>query len=429
MTITWATVGGSSPIAYLTITLTNNQTSAVASGTQILITINSGTNSTSIQSALLNLNWQDGAGNILPSWLESGEANTSTSSVYWVKLNSSIAANGGTSLIYQCIYVTTVNCFNTTNTGAEPNFSGNTSGYATYDDGTAVFGFYDNFAGTSLATSWTKVANTSGISVSNGLTLTSNAQVRNSYVVNPETQVYDSDYYASATCGEYDGNVALGGSGSWSGTTAYTVCYGENANDYQLVATNNGGSNWYLEGSSPYLGAGSTSTFQIISLWITTNGLYATNNYNNTSYSTYGSCSGTSGFSASTALQIWHWAKSGVTLHYQWDRVRTMPPLATMPAYSVSALQGLLSLTGYCRDPAGNILPNCTVLLFKVSNNGLVGSTTSSTSGSYTFSNMLISGANYYVVAFLPANTDSSSVTSYYNVDIMGVTDNNLQGS
>jgi hypothetical protein len=163
--LTLASVGGNSPLYYIPFTLTNNQGYATSTNFQEQITVDSDMNAADYASNLDNVNWQDGAGNILNSWLESGITNTATESIYWVNLGSrTIAAYGGTLTIYEVIYATTVNCMNTVNTGAEPLY---TAAYGQYDDGAAVFSIYDNFAGTSLSSLWT-VPSGSEYSVNNG---------------------------------------------------------------------------------------------------------------------------------------------------------------------------------------------------------------------------------------------------------------------
>src|SRR5271166_4069958 len=138
---------------YVAVTLTNSQSGSVASGTQVKVIVNSSSYSSYEDTTLKNCNWQDGAGNILYSWLESGETNSSTSSVYWIKLNSSIAGSGGTLTIYFCFYASGTNNFSSSGTtGAEPKFTGT---YGQYDNGANIFTFYDNFAGSSLnGTNW-----------------------------------------------------------------------------------------------------------------------------------------------------------------------------------------------------------------------------------------------------------------------------------
>jgi hypothetical protein len=153
---------------YVPVTLTNNAASNTQSGLQISITVNSTSYSSHLASNLANVNWQDGNGNILTSWLESGETSSSTTTVYWVNLGSNIIpGEAGTLIIYYCLYNTGSQIINGTDTGAEPNYTGT---YGQYDNGASIFSFYDNFPGTSLNPRWI-IAGGPTISVDNGLTL------------------------------------------------------------------------------------------------------------------------------------------------------------------------------------------------------------------------------------------------------------------
>ena len=140
----FAEVSGNSVQYYISITITNSESSATPSPFQQQITVDSDSYSSYLASDLSNINFQDGNGNILDSWLESGNSNTDTSTIYWISLADGIAANSSVT-VYYCIYATSVNCFNTTNTGEAPQLS---STYAQYDDGASVFTNYWNFAGT-----------------------------------------------------------------------------------------------------------------------------------------------------------------------------------------------------------------------------------------------------------------------------------------
>jgi len=154
MSLTFASIGSNSVLYYVPITITNSQSTASPSPFQQMVTVNSSNYSKYLASNLQNINFQDGSGNILNSWLESGNSNTSTSTIYWVKLPNGIPANSSIT-IYYCIYATSVNAFNTTNTGVAPNL---TSTYGQYDNGSNVFTQYggaswSNF--TFILGSWT----------------------------------------------------------------------------------------------------------------------------------------------------------------------------------------------------------------------------------------------------------------------------------
>jgi hypothetical protein len=120
--------------------ITNNQASPTPLNFEQMVTINSNSNIGLYAANLQNVNWQDGSGHILNSWLESGETSNSTASVYWINLGTNtIAAAGGTFTIYEVIYPVNNNIFDGLTTGAEPNF---TLTYGQYDNGVNVFTQY-----------------------------------------------------------------------------------------------------------------------------------------------------------------------------------------------------------------------------------------------------------------------------------------------
>ena len=145
----FAEVNGNSVQAYIAITITNSESSATPSPFQQMITVDSDSYSSYLASNLQNVNFQDGSGNIIDSWLESGNSNTDTSTIYWISLADGIAASSSVT-VYYCVYSTSVNCFNTTNTGEAPQLSGSfgSSDFAEYDNGANVFISYSYATGT-----------------------------------------------------------------------------------------------------------------------------------------------------------------------------------------------------------------------------------------------------------------------------------------
>ncbi|MDE1871305.1 MAG: hypothetical protein KGI06_03630 [Candidatus Micrarchaeota archaeon] len=136
-------------VVYVPITINNIQTSNVPSPFQEMITVNS-MNYTSIESAnLQNIEFFNSTGNIIPSWLESNNTNTSTRTIYWVELTNSILGRGNDAnsmlpssnvIIYMGFAPLATNLFSNTITGEAPQLS---STYAQYDTGANVFTFYD----------------------------------------------------------------------------------------------------------------------------------------------------------------------------------------------------------------------------------------------------------------------------------------------
>ncbi len=133
------------------ITIDNTQTSATPAPFQQMITVDMNTYSSLANSTLSNVFFLDNNGNPITSWLESGNSNTSTSTVYWLLLPLGIPANSSIT-VYMCFDNTSNNDFDGITRGEAPQLS---STYAEYDNGTNVFTNYWNFAGTTLPTGWT----------------------------------------------------------------------------------------------------------------------------------------------------------------------------------------------------------------------------------------------------------------------------------
>jgi hypothetical protein len=333
----WASVGGYQPSYCIPVTLTNSQSSATLANFQVKVTINSNTNSSDYASNLANVNWQDGSGNILSSWLESGETNTSTASVYWVNLGSkTIAASGGTLTIYQVIYPTSVNCMNTSNTGAEPNYTGT---YGQYDNGASVFGFYDNFAGTSLNSKWTKTSYCSA-TVNNGLTLQSScssggwggmyASYSTSNPVTMEANAEEATTSTSALALQLAQSSTYVYSG-WCEDSSYMFYYDDGSHNtlIEKVSSSNAGTQLV---SSTWSSKG---TYYILSAVVGSN---ATNNlaqqvgYGSTFSQTVGDTTYTS-FSY-VCLNVYY----GGNWKLYWVRCRITPPSLTMPSASAGSV-------------------------------------------------------------------------------------------
>ncbi|MGD0977559.1 MAG: DUF2341 domain-containing protein [Candidatus Bathyarchaeia archaeon] len=123
------------------ITLRNTQSVPTASPFQQMIQVDSAQYSQYEASNLQNVEFYDSNGMVIPSWLESGNSNTATDTIYWLNLPS-IPANSQTA-IYMGFASSSVNLFNTQKTGEAPQLSPT---YGEYDDGANVFTSYQGFA-------------------------------------------------------------------------------------------------------------------------------------------------------------------------------------------------------------------------------------------------------------------------------------------
>ena len=141
------TVNPATPLVYVPITLTNTQTTAVAGGTQVSITLNWLNYLSYLDNPVDNYVFCNSAGVPLYSWLESGTANTSTSAVVWLKLDSNgipakVGSTNGTITVYLGFYQKSTNKLGSNNsnyTGWAPNLSGT---YGQHDNGANVFANY-----------------------------------------------------------------------------------------------------------------------------------------------------------------------------------------------------------------------------------------------------------------------------------------------
>ena len=148
---------------FVPVTLTNGQSSPTANPLQVMVSWNPSTYSSYEGTNLGNVRFcSDSACNSpLFAWLESCTPSCSasaTSASAWVKLTSSIGANGGTLTIYLAFFAKGTS-FDGGYWGEAPNLSGT---YGQYDNGANVFTGY--YRGDST-TGWT-VAGTAGSTVS-----------------------------------------------------------------------------------------------------------------------------------------------------------------------------------------------------------------------------------------------------------------------
>ena len=221
-------------VAYVPITITNSQSSNTPSNFQQMVTVASASYSSYEASNLQNIEFFYANGLIVNSWLESGNSNSATSTVYWLNIGPQIPASNSLT-VYMGFAPVSSNLFNAVTTGEAPQLS---SSYAEYDDGTDVFNNYWNFAGTSLPSGWTN----HGITyvVNNGITASSTAA--SGYI----------SYGTALSPGnviEGYGNLYERGSVYWTGIGVMTVPVVNQAG-YQgmAVSTGFGGSGYFPTG-------------------------------------------------------------------------------------------------------------------------------------------------------------------------------------
>lgn len=153
----------------LPITITNHKSLATPAPFQQQIIVNSSQYSEYEAPNLDNIQFQSQKGDALPSWLESGDSSSSTTTIYWLRLEDGIPASSSVTINME-FDATTQNAFGGT-TGEAPALA---PFYGEYDSGGSVFRKYANFVGRSLPGGWYKgvTSETTGlVGISNGVTI------------------------------------------------------------------------------------------------------------------------------------------------------------------------------------------------------------------------------------------------------------------
>jgi hypothetical protein len=132
------------------IVLLNNQPVNTPSPFQQMITVDSTNYGNYAASNLQNIEFFDSNGAVIPSWLELGNSNSSTNTIYWLKLANGIAANSNIT-IYMGFASKDTNFFNSQLVGEAPTLS---SIYGQYDNGADVFNVYADFGGSTMPVDW-----------------------------------------------------------------------------------------------------------------------------------------------------------------------------------------------------------------------------------------------------------------------------------
>lgn len=429
--VEFAPVGSSLPLYYIPVTLTNNQETASSANFQQQVTINSNSNSADYASNLDNVNWQDGAGNILSSWLESGFTSSSTASVYWVNLGANtLAENGGVATIYECIYDISLNCLNAKNTGAAPAY---TVIYGQYDDGANVFDYYQNFASGALPLGWS-TSDAAADSFVNGLQVTAGS-------------VYTTSIAHSSGGFVAESYMALASSTSGLSPAGLTVCNAPNpqsgnAGSNALVIYGTNGISYQVAGWAGDGFAASYNIFAAASLftakqntgWIAGITASSTNVSCCQNYASKETYPGV--INANMYLILGYKGGSGAgstacpTVDYTWVRVRQDPPSDVLPSTSIGSLQSVNEQVGNFTITASNdsncaISPSGDVVVTQF---GSQTFTYSAHSG-YIITSVLVNGTNVpisgsYTFNSVQANTTISVISAKTDVfSIIQITD------
>ncbi len=329
-------------VAYVPITLANTQGSAFAHGSQIMISVNSLKYQRYESSNLGNIEFFYSNGTVIDSWLEGNIANeqqtsnlyTSANTIYWVEINpaNTFLAADSSNTIYMGFATNTINLFSNSITGEAPQLS---PSYAQYDNGGNVFNTYLNFNGVQQPASWTFTSTGGSITVSNGLSITSesgesSALYYASSAYDPQGNVIDG-YITSNTANKdelvgWTQGDPTGTNSGWWGLPYNAIgagAGGGNPGSFELVNVNNGNGHNNKASSNP------SNPFVASASW---QGTSASATWN---YSTVESNSTV--ISASSAYLMMY-VNNGQTLDVQWFRERLEPPSGVMASASFSGI-------------------------------------------------------------------------------------------
>jgi len=136
--------------AWVQITLVNSQPQGTSRPFQQVVAVDSSRYASLEAANLQNVAFFDARGEILKSWMESGNANLSSRTVYWIQLPEGIRARNIAN-IYMGFAAKERNQFNASTTGEAPGLSPT---YGEFDNGALVFPRYADFRGSSLPEGW-----------------------------------------------------------------------------------------------------------------------------------------------------------------------------------------------------------------------------------------------------------------------------------
>jgi len=375
-------------VYYVPITLTNSQSSPVAGGTQIMLTVDWNTYSTYLNAQASNVVFFDFSGNLLNSWMQSFVSTSDAADTVWVQLNSTGIPATSHRTIYMGFYSISTNNFNPSgNWGEAPTLSGT---YGQYDNGANVFTVYDNFAGTSLSSKWELQASSGGaVTVNNGITFSAATGSDYVYIHPPTTMafplVFESDML-SATASAYGApNVMVGaslgtalGNNVQNGTpcsqpyNGYDYDFWENYVEIDLNSATQCVSTLYTGGITFTPGVWSLT-------WYATGAEVGTDSVHSFSWN---DASFTIG---NYYLYTGILANNQGSYSAQWVRARVTPPNDAMPSASFGNITQAPTVTQSITITVANSAPSAT---FSISGCGVSNSTLSADGYKHTYSSI-----------------------------------------
>ena len=357
---------------YVPITVTNAQNSPTPAPFQQMIRVSSLTFASYEAANLQNVEFFDSGGDIIPSWLESGNSNTALDTVYWLNLGTGISADSSV-VVYMGFSPASTNDMNSVLTGEAPQLS---SSYGQYDDGAAVFPIlYQNFAATNCPLQWA----CSGVVLGSGASLP-----YPSYVVTKSDGYGDNtsqilDFYGSFPAATTENDS---GFGFVSGASTSSVAWWEIDK-----ALHENGDAFGLDGFSQsyaYTNLTASGAHVYSIYWPTSGSVYYSFDYGNqVSISASSTCS-----RAECRLPIGGASPRPQTTigPFNWVRLRSYPPGGMMPSAAFGDVTPSDSVSVFCM-PSAVVVGSVTACTATVEGIGSpTGSVSWGTSGNGTFS-------------------------------------------
>lgn len=328
------------------IIISNDQPSPTSFPFQQMLSIDSSAFSAWEASNLQNVKFFYSDGTTIPSWLESGNANTATNTVYWLNIANGIPAHSSIT-IFMGFASPTTNLFDIQTTGEAPELS---LSYGGNDDGSRVFTFYDGFLGTSYnSLSWSVYGGAGAPNVNNGLTSVNGQGLASKSTFGSTTTVIDASYYlSSSTC-----NAFVPGGNFGGGCGLVTLgCIGCGPG-FGVTTLGNGG--YQLQNDSPAGTAGvgisaSTTAYSVFTFYGTASQSAVSVNY--AMPTTLGT-----DYVGPFNGQIIIGGNSGYsyTFYLHWVRARAYPPNGVMPSATIAPPLGDFGITA---TTPGSVAPS-----------------------------------------------------------------------
>ncbi len=331
---------------YGMIQFSNNQSNVTGNNFQQLLSFNPSTYAAGESNDLGNIRFYLGSDE-LHSWCESGCTSYSTNATFWILVPTGIMARGNVIVTVRSLPAGTeydgvyageapqLSCNNPANT-----ISGCTAGqYGKYDNGKAVFNFYDNFAGNTLNPRWNTSGSLSIARVNNGINGSYEGEL---YTGIPQTNSIALDSYETIASpydqGEYVGFSKVLGSGYPTAIyallvdTYYTGAHLTFSSGLSYLGNDQNFVNQTSPPSGSYVLTEELSSSKQIFMYnyghqnLTTNAKIEPVDFNQ------------------IGLRIGSWANNNG--HFRWVRTRAYPPNGVMPTAKILEMGVYSNTTG-----------------------------------------------------------------------------------